>query len=94
MGAGACGRGLKPRGVAAPGPASEDTLPTGSQQPPLAPRLSSSVGGGGGACQALGQCFVNSSQEKDKKETLLPLNAQLTSPGVLLLLLGSIKEVH
>lgn len=30
-------------------------LPTGSQQPPLAPRLSSSVGGGrGGACQALG----------------------------------------
>ena len=74
--------GSSPERVAAPGPALEDTLPT------LAPRLPSSVGGGQGrAFQALGKVFSKLfTGERQKGDTLLPLNAQITSPGVLLLL--------
>ena len=45
-------------------------------------------GGRGGACQALGKVFCKLfTGKRQKGDTLLPLNAQLTSPGVLLLLL-------
>lgn len=71
MGAGACGRGLKPRvsGSTRTSLGGHPSQPGANSLPLLLGSLHLWAGGGGGCMSGIRQCFVNSSQEKDKKET-------------------------